>query len=828
MIEHALAYARAGFYVFPLAPRSKEPLAGTRGVLDATTDPETIRQRFSAIPDANVGLALWPSGLVAIDVDEYKGDGDRLRALEERLGELPATLVQRSGSGQGLHLIYRAPGFPVRGILDGITLRGRNYLAVAPSVHPSGGAYEWLTDVPPAELPPAWREAFRRPDPLPAVDPSTMAGELAERVAAGREILAEWCARAETEMSARVREVLAGRGGEGCDTGNVRVGRVGYTIGLVAPEIGADAALEIMRGMIRQIGRGGLEDRACDSYLAGAGETAAERAAAEATRDFFFGPGGLLRPRPFAETVRSPAPPEPVTATALVSALRAAGANLARRKDPDDALDGDLLGRAARFEPIAVSLGDDPELLAARTIAAAARAAPPGTSADVLLATLEPSLRVSGVGGGDLTPAVARALADAAAERAEAEERKAARAAARKKTDDPENDEDLRGRLTPGKDGEGVRPSGKNIERILRWSQELRGRLQWDALTKAITVTSGQFADVPPSDLPVALKNWLESEWFLEAKTAAVGEQMLLVARRWGSVDPLATYLRGLRWDGVPRCEEWLLHYCGAEDTQYNRMVGAMWLVSAVARGLEPGTKVDTVLVLEGAQGTKKSTALKVLGGGWFSDTPLVLGDKDSRMVAGMRWIVELAELASLRGRENEALKAFLSSSEDNFRPPYGRVVETFARRCVFAGTTNEAEYLHDPTGARRFWCVKIARCDADALARDRDQLWAEAVHLHATGTRWWFEEIEQRDLADMVTEERRAEDAWASKVLSWWNALTRERRGGPFTLADVAESALAIRAADLQRYAHAVARTLREIGWTCKRTRHANAWSPG
>ncbi len=115
---------------------------------------------------------------------------------------------------------------------------------------------------------------------------------------------------------------------------------------------------------------------------------------------------------------------------------------------------------------------------------------------------------------------------------------------------------------------------------------------------------------------------------------------------------PVREYLAGLRWDGTGRLDEWLTTYCGAEDSIYTRGVGSRWMLAAVARAMEPGCKVDNVLLLEGAQGVKKSGVPEVLGGAWTADSLPSLTTKDAASYLRGVWIVELAELAGLHRTE--------------------------------------------------------------------------------------------------------------------------------------------------------------------------------
>src|SRR4029077_167441 len=200
--------------------------------------------------------------------------------------------------------------------------------------------------------------------------------------------------------------------------------------------------------------------------------------------------------------------------------------------------------------------------------------------------------------------------------------------------------------------------------------------------------------------------------------------------------------LQGLHWDGVERVDTWLAAYLGAEGTEYARAVGSRWLISAVARIFRPGAKADCCLILEGAQGIRKSTALRTVAGEYFTDELADLGSKDAAMQTRGVWIIELSELDNLSHAEVARIKAFMSPHTDLFRPPYGmRLVES-PRQCVFAGTVNHGSYLRDETGGRRFWPVVCGKIDIAELQRDRDQLWAEAKAKYRSGASWWLETL--------------------------------------------------------------------------------------
>jgi predicted P-loop ATPase len=205
------------------------------------------------------------------------------------------------------------------------------------------------------------------------------------------------------------------------------------------------------------------------------------------------------------------------------------------------------------------------------------------------------------------------------------------------------------------------------------------------------------------------------------------------------SFHPVRDYLNLLEWDQKPRVERLFIDYLGAEDCPYVRVVTRKILTAAVARVFAPGVKFDYVLVLIGKQGIGKSTILKKLGKKWFSDSfGTIQGKEAYEQIQGV-WLIEMAELAGLKKAEMETIKHFISKQEDRFRVAYGHRVENFPRQCVFFATTNNRDFLHDPTGNRRFWSVDAAEQDPvksiwDDLDGEIDQIWAEAVCLFKAG----------------------------------------------------------------------------------------------
>lgn len=318
---------------------------------------------------------------------------------------------------------------------------------------------------------------------------------------------------------------------------------------------------------------------------------------------------------------------------------------------------------------------------------------------------------------------------------------------------------------------------------------------------------------------------WLADQYRLSAPTSRVAEALTLVARRH-EYHPVRAYLDGLVWDGEERLGKLLHLYFGAADTPLAARVGTAFLVSCVARVRRPGCKVDTTAILVGAQGAYKSTGLRILAvrPEWYADTAIDLGNKDLFEVIQGRWIYELAELDSFKGREWSRIKSMLSSSTDTWRSPYARRPQQVMRQVVFAGTTNEDVFLGDPTGARRFWPVRVGRVDTKALLRDRDQLWAEASALYAQGARWWLEAEAEADMA-VAADEFRIVDPWEPLLLAHLRSLAITERASTSELLAKAikKEAAAWTPHDQQR----VSAIMRRLGWRQVRPRGEDETKP-
>ena len=255
---------------------------------------------------------------------------------------------------------------------------------------------------------------------------------------------------------------------------------------------------------------------------------------------------------------------------------------------------------------------------------------------------------------------------------------------------------------------------------------------------------------------------------------------------------PVLEYLAGLKWDGTPRIDEWLIKYAGAKDTAYVRAISSIVLIAAVRRVRQPGCKFDELLILESSvQGRGKSMGLGALcpDHDWFSDG-LHMGVGPKIVVENTMgvWIVEISELAG-NSNEAEQLKASLSRGTDGpVRLAYKPLPSVHPRQFIMIGTTNRERYLKDRTGNRRFWPVTIERMYPDEIATVRDQLWAEAAIREAKGEsirldpKYWEDAAKEQEerleedpwhpVLERLVESKQSRDPWAVSNAEVWNAL--------------------------------------------------------
>jgi putative DNA primase/helicase len=297
-------------------------------------------------------------------------------------------------------------------------------------------------------------------------------------------------------------------------------------------------------------------------------------------------------------------------------------------------------------------------------------------------------------------------------------------------------------------------------------------------------------------------------------------------------------WLRGLQPDGVERIERFFVDIFGAEDTVYTRAAGRNFWVSLVARAMNPGCQVDNMVVLEGAQGLLKSSALQVIGGEWYAaqhESPTNM--RAFAEILQGKIIVEIEEMHSFSRADNEAIKKAITVRKDRFRPSGAHgYAKDHPRTCIFAGSTNRDDWNKDETGARRQWPIRCTQVDLQALQASRDLYFAEALAIYrrvptdasaeqrvAAGAAWWVMPAEE---TRNEQQDRYDADPWMEKVAEYVEMLPS------VTVSAIMQDALKI---DVARFTRSdqmrVAACLTVLGWKQKNTRKGNrvlkVWKP-
>ena len=292
-----------------------------------------------------------------------------------------------------------------------------------------------------------------------------------------------------------------------------------------------------------------------------------------------------------------------------------------------------------------------------------------------------------------------------------------------------------------------IKSTAKNIICILENDPALAGHLWHDLFSGFDLVKGGLPWDKKATQWgnrdDANLRIYLEERYEITGKEKIKDAKDAVLTRH--RIHPIRDYLNSLTWDGTPRLERLIIDYIGAEDTPLNRAMTRKHFAAAVARIMEPGVKYDYCLIIAGAEGIGKSTLFSIMGGDWFNDSLTTTEGKSGMEQLRCGWIIELAELSSIKRSDVEQVKNYISRRDDIYRAAYGTVVEKHPRQCIFCGTTNEAYFLKGDTGNRRFWVIAVdpeLRKHADfteALIQDRNQLWAEAVEYWRQGEKLYL-----------------------------------------------------------------------------------------
>jgi len=334
----------------------------------------------------------------------------------------------------------------------------------------------------------------------------------------------------------------------------------------------------------------------------------------------------------------------------------------------------------------------------------------------------------------------------------------------------------------------------ENISRVLSKHDNFKGRFRYDEFKNTLEILptkTNKWRNIEDNDavnIQTAI-SILFPCFALVGKTM-VYEAMIKVAKE-NAIDSASDFIKSLKWDNTARLDNWLTKTYGTPNDEVHKAIGSNWLKGLVKRIIEPGCKFDYVLVLEGQQGVKKSTSLSVLGGDWHVETTMSTDTKDFFMQFQGKAIIEFSEGETLSRTEVKRMKAIITMQKDKYRPPYERTSQDFPRRCVFAMTTNQEEYLKDETGNRRWLpvAVKLPEANIEWLQENREQLFAEAYHrvFNLNETIYEFP-----DEIFSMQKERQIRDPNEDLIRNWYyGTLTKEKRKEGITVFQVYRDAL-------------------------------------
>ncbi len=347
-----------------------------------------------------------------------------------------------------------------------------------------------------------------------------------------------------------------------------------------------------------------------------------------------------------------------------------------------------------------------------------------------------------------------------------------------------------------------------NVCRVFEKSQMFRESLWFDTFhqriyTNMLTGKSRPLTSEEDLNILVMLQRRLGmSKLSLDTVRNAV-EQFALAHKK---SEPYA-WLKSLKWDGVPRIDNFFQRSLYVENTEYMTSVSKNLWLSLAVRILRPGSKVDTMVVLIGSQGIFKSTLLSVIGGPWYTEATEQIGTKDFALCLNGKLLIEIGELDAFRKADITTIKRVLSCQSDFYRAPYDRRPKDNPRQCVFVGTTNKPTFLTDSTGGRRFWPVDTSKIDVEYAREMREQLFAEACHRIEAGEQWYNMPIEATALAQ---ENIHDEDPWMELIREWLLA-----RGEHIRTSEIAIDCLKIDEGQIDRRAAVrIADIMRKLGW--------------
>lgn len=352
-------------------------------------------------------------------------------------------------------------------------------------------------------------------------------------------------------------------------------------------------------------------------------------------------------------------------------------------------------------------------------------------------------------------------------------------------------------------------PNVANVVKVLEGVSELKESIWYDEFQHRIFTTWNVKEKREWKDIDdLVLLQYLQDQIGISRLSKQAAQDGLGLFAWQNRINEFKEWVSALKWDGIERIELFLENYFGCEPTDYCRAVSKNFWIGMVTRGLRPGTQLDTMVIFEGAQGTLKSSALRAIGGKWFSEVHHTITEKDFPLIFDGKLLLEFGEFNSFRRAEINAIKGIITNRVDRLRSPYGKRFEDHPRTCTFTATTNDEVYLGDITGGRRFLPIKIGiRCPIDpkGIEKDRALFFAEAYSMTMKNEPFWI----VPEQAKIEQEDRRIVDEFEQLIASGIKIDHRSQ----FTLTEIGEEILKLNIKDLnQPMQKRIAQCLRAI----------------
>lgn len=372
-----------------------------------------------------------------------------------------------------------------------------------------------------------------------------------------------------------------------------------------------------------------------------------------------------------------------------------------------------------------------------------------------------------------------------------------------------------------------------NVSQVLNLHEEYAGKIWYDEFYQSIFTTVG---DGEPREwteqMTMRLVMWLQGSLHMHKVREVHVINALKGVAMANRQHKLRDWLNSLVWDDVPRLESFLHDAFGTALTEYTAAVGRCWLMAMVARVLWPGCQSDYMVVLEGVEGIRKSSALNALAAPYFAECDESI--HNSKVFAEHlqgAWLIEMAEMHSFCNKSADVLKVkgTISRRDDRYREPWAKQVSSHPRQCVFAGTTNQDDWNKSDTGARRFWPIRCGNINDEYIRLNRHLIFAEAVAKFKmfpceeryndaraqTKADWW---MVPPKLAQYEQESRRDMDEWQALIIGWLNENFKTK----ITVAEILSDYFGMHQSEMDKAKQMrVASALRSARW--EKTREGN-----